>query len=81
MSDAHRTRSVSCLRGFRYGSFVEFVLAHYVHQGVQELDSEKLTPLLCIRYGNSLADASADLGKPSEIREVFVGFQRHLYRT
>tara|TARA_R110000787_G_scaffold8607_27_gene29352 strand:- start:1446 stop:3851 length:2406 start_codon:yes stop_codon:yes gene_type:complete len=60
-------------------AFVEFVLAHYVHQGVQELDSEKLAPLLRIRYGDSLADASADLGKPSEIREVFVGFQRHLY--
>jgi len=59
--------------------FVNFVLAHYVGVGVDELDQEKLTPLLRLRYRNSIADAVADLGKPEEISKVFVGFQRYLY--
>ena len=57
----------------------EFVLGHYVGVGVDELDSEKLTPLLRLRYVNSIADAVADLGKPEEIGQVFVGFQKYLY--
>ena len=31
--------------------------------GVDELDQEKLTPLLRLKYHNSIADAVADLGK------------------
>jgi type I restriction enzyme R subunit len=60
--------------------FVNFVLAHYVGVGVDELDQEKLTPLLRLRYRNSIADAIADLGKPEEINTVFVGFQKYLYQ-
>ncbi|MEO7936866.1 MAG: type I restriction-modification enzyme R subunit C-terminal domain-containing protein, partial [Dokdonella sp.] len=59
--------------------FLEFVLQHYVSVGVEELDSDKLTPLLRLRYDNSLADAVADLGAPEEIGQVFAGFQRFLY--
>ena len=47
--------------------------------GVEELDQEKLTPLLRLKYHDSIADAVADLGEPTEIGRVFVGFQRHLY--
>src|SRR5262245_23304310 len=39
----------------------------YVNQGVEELDQEKLTPLLRLRYHDSIADAVADLGRPEEI--------------
>ncbi len=60
--------------------FLEFVLLHYVREGVQELDQEKLTPLLRLRYNNSIADALADLGRAEEIGQVFVGFQRYLYQ-
>jgi type I restriction enzyme R subunit len=60
--------------------FVNFVLAHYVGVGVGELDQEKLTPLLRLRYRNSIADAIADLGRPEEISKVFVGFQKYLYQ-
>ena len=35
--------------------------------GVEELDQEKLTPLLQLKYHDSIADAVADLGKPEEI--------------
>ena len=60
-------------------AFVEFVLAQYVAQGVDELDADKLSPLLKLKYRNAIADAFAELGKPDQVRRVFVGFQRHLY--
>ena len=60
--------------------FLDFVLSHYVNIGVDELDQEKLTPLLRLKYHNSIADAVADLGRPEEIGKVFVGFQRFLYQ-
>ena len=59
--------------------FLDFVLQHYVTSGVQELAQEKLTPLLRLRYQNSIADAVADLGKPEDIGQLFSGFQRYLY--
>ena len=60
--------------------FLDFVLYHYVSVGVEELDQEKLTPLLRIRYHDSIADAVADLGKPEEIGKLFSGFQKYLYQ-
>ena len=62
-------------------AFVDFVLAQYVKEGVEELDSEKLTPLLRLRYQNAIADAVADLGSADQIRKVFVGFQPYLYQV
>ncbi len=60
-------------------AFLDFVLSHYVNVGVEELDQDKLTPLLRLKYHDSIADAVADLGKPDEIGKVFAGFQRFLY--
>lgn len=62
-------------------AFIGFVLAHYVKEGVDELESEKLTPLLKLKYNNAIADAIADLGKPELIKSVFVGFQKYLYQS
>jgi type I restriction enzyme, R subunit len=61
-------------------AFLDFVLAHYVNEGVRELDQDKLTPLLKLRYHNAIADAIADLGKPEQISKVFSGFQKYLYQ-
>jgi type I restriction enzyme R subunit len=61
-------------------AFLDFVLAHYVSVGVEELDQSKLTPLLRLRYHDSIADAVVDLGKPEEIGAVFIGFQKYLYQ-
>jgi type I restriction enzyme, R subunit len=61
-------------------AFLDFVLSHYVSEGVGELDQDKLTPLLRLKYHNSIADAVADLGKPDEIGRVFAGFQKYLYQ-
>ncbi len=60
--------------------FLDFVLSHYVREGVQELDQEKLTPLLRLKYQNSIADALKDLGRPDDIGRVFAGFQKFLYQ-
>lgn len=60
-------------------AFLDFVLQHYVGSGVDELDQSKLTPLLRLRYSNSISDAIADLGKPEEIGSIFAGFQKYLY--
>jgi type I restriction enzyme, R subunit len=60
--------------------FLDFVLSHYVRVGVEELDREKLRPLLLLKYHNAIADAVADLGRPEEIGNVFAGFQRFLYQ-
>ena len=62
-------------------AFVDFVLAQYVSQGVDELDAEKLSPLLKLKYRNAIADAFVELGQPEQVRQVFVGFQRHLYSS
>ncbi len=49
-------------------AFLDFVLSHYVRVGVEELGQEKLTPLLNLKYHNSISDALADLGKAEEVR-------------
>src|SRR6202034_3580033 len=61
--------------------FIDFVLSHYVSVGVEELDQNKLTPLLRLKYHDSIADAVADLGKPETIGKVFAGFQKYLYQA
>jgi len=60
--------------------FLGFVLSHYEMIGVEELDQAKLTPLLKLKYHDSIADAVADLGRPEEIGFVFAGFQKYLYQ-
>ena len=59
--------------------FLAFVLSHYVQVGVEELDQEKLRPLLRLKYHDAISDAVADLGKPEDIGKVFAGFQKYLY--
>ena len=60
-------------------AFLDFVLSHYVNVGVEELNADKLNPLLLLKYRDSIRDAVADLGAPGQIREVFIGFQKFLY--
>ena len=59
--------------------FLDFVLSHYVSVGVEELDQNKLTTLLRLKYNDPIVDAVADLGASDEIGKVFSGFQRFLY--
>jgi len=72
-------QSIRTHYGDRQRQFIDFVLAHYVSEGVAELDQEKLTPLLRLKYHDSISDALSDLGPPEEITSAFVGFQKYLY--
>jgi type I restriction enzyme R subunit len=65
--------------GVKQQAFLDFVLQHYVEVGVEELDQEKLTPLLRLKYHDSISDALADLGEAEEVGKMFAGFQRYLY--
>jgi type I restriction enzyme, R subunit len=59
--------------------FIDFVLAQYVMQGVDELDGDKLPPLLKLKYHTALDQAWAELGRPEQVRSLFVRFQASLY--
>ena len=58
--------------------FLNFVLEQYVKEGVSELDDAKLKDLLTLKY-HAIADAKKELGDISSIRNMFIGFQKHLY--
>ena len=58
--------------------FLDFVLAQYVKEGVGELDQAKLPHLIELKY-DAVSDAVAELGSAAQIRDVFIGFQEHLY--
>jgi type I restriction enzyme, R subunit len=64
----------------KQAAFVEFVLAQYVAQGVDELSPEKLPALIKLKYGNALSDAFAELGQADSVRKLFIDFQPHLYQ-
>lgn len=58
--------------------FLEFVLTKYIESGVEELDQEQLPSLLELKY-HAVTDAANKLGGVTKIRELFIGFQKHLY--
>jgi type I restriction enzyme R subunit len=60
--------------------FLNFVLEQYVREGVDELDIDKLSPLLLLKY-KAIADAKHELGDIKSIRGAFIGFQEHLYQA
>ncbi len=59
-------------------AFLAFVLGQYVKAGVGELDAKKLKSLLELKY-HGLQDAQQHLGGTAAIRQLFIGFQKHLY--
>src|ERR1700680_587540 len=70
----------AALEGKKYTFILDFVLSQYIKVGVGELDQDKLSPLLKLKYNNAIADAVADLGRPEEIGQIFSGFQKYLYQ-
>ncbi|MDD2999452.1 MAG: DEAD/DEAH box helicase family protein [Candidatus Riflebacteria bacterium] len=77
------TRATVAIKGqfeSKQQAFLEFVLAHYVSDGVAELDQGKLVALLQLKYHGSISDAVADLGRPEDIGKAFAGFQKYLYQ-
>lgn len=60
-------------------AFLEFVFSQYVKEGVGELDEAKLPQLLELKY-RTINDATGQLGGVAQIRDAFIGFQKHLYQ-
>ena len=58
--------------------FIDFILDKYVKDGVRELAATKMRSLVELKY-NTIGDAVAEFGSPAAIREIFIGFQKHLY--
>jgi type I restriction enzyme R subunit len=75
--DSHR-EAIFQGHDYRQQEFLRFVLDHYVARGVSELSTDKLPQLIELKY-HSMGDAVRELGPAGRIREVFVGFQQHLY--
>lgn len=59
--------------------FISFVASKYIEAGVDELDQDKLPILLKNKY-HTLDDAKEILGETTEILNLFIEFQKHLYR-
>jgi type I restriction enzyme, R subunit len=76
-ADTHKNKIMSEYDD-KLQSFLDFVLAQYVQEGVGELDREKLPHLLELKY-KAVRDAAEKLGGVTRISEAFVGFQKHLY--
>lgn len=57
--------------------FLAFVLGQYVTKGVDQLDADKLTRLLKLRY-NALNDAMAELGDAVQVRLAHMSIQRYV---
>ena len=58
--------------------FIEFVLSKYVEGGFEELDINRLSSLVELKY-NSLHDAQNLLGDAELIKKTFIDFQKYLY--
>lgn len=63
---------------YRQQEFLHFVIDHHVARGVGELDTDKLSQLIALKY-HSLGNVVQALGPEANIREVFIGFQQRLY--
>ena len=70
--------SISSHFNAKQQGFLDFVLSHYVDDGVRVLDLDKMKDLLQLKY-NSIYDAQVALGPAPEIGKFFAGFQQYLY--
>src|ERR1035441_2651212 len=61
-------------------AFLDFVLDHYVAEGIQELDGSKLSQLVTLRYG-SVSDGVLGLRAPSGMPGTLTGLQQVLGST
>ena len=64
--------------GLIFPNFIDFVLSKYVEGGVEELDINRLSSLIELKY-KSLHDGQKVLGDADNIKNTFINFQKHLY--
>ena len=60
--------------------FINFVLGQYKEEGVIVLDDEKLPTLLELKY-KSIQNAKQILGDLNDARNIFLDFQKTLYKV
>lgn len=58
--------------------FVNYIIALYIQEGVEELGSEKLPTIIGMKYG-SVADGLSKLGSVDVARNAYLNLQKHLY--
>lgn len=58
--------------------FLDFVMSKYKEKGAEELDEDKLSTLLNLKY-HEIANAQQVLGDVGQIRTIFFEFQKKLY--
>ena len=68
---------VATLLNQQQREFVDYVLANYVSDGIEELDASRLSRVIEAKYGN--IEARVQLGAVEEIRETFIQMQKFLY--
>lgn len=68
-------------QGYNYQQleFVNFILSHYIEQGVSELGTEKLKSFVNLKY-QGVRDMPAELGKVAGVRKLFHEVQERLYQ-
>ncbi len=72
-------RRVSAQFTDRTRDFIDFVLDHYVTEGVEELDPQKLPDLLQLKHGG-VNYALKEIGASADtMRDAFYIFQKFLY--
>lgn len=76
---AQAKSNIYSLLNDRQSDFINFVLANYVQDGIDELDIANLSKILMSKYG-ALSDAEKNLGTTEEIQSIFIDFQRYLYQ-
>lgn len=62
----------------KIATFLDYVLGHYVENGVEDLDRSKLPDYLKLKFG-TFSEGANELGGIESVVSSFVGFQRHLY--
>ena len=76
---AQMTKSkVASLLNQQQHEFVDYVLANYVSDGIEELDASRLSRVIEAKYGG-VSEARVQLGAVEEIRETFIQMQKFLY--
>jgi len=63
----------------RQKEFINFVLERYALGGIEELDMDRLSDLITLKY-KTVSDGQKVLGDIDDIRNMFISFQKYLYQ-
>ena len=69
-------------KGYNYQqlAFIDFILGHYIDQGVGELSTLKLKTFIDLKY-QGIRDMPSELGNVAGVRKLFMDVQQKLYQS